>query len=248
MIDYIYQNKMWVSICLSLVLLTIGISITSIYLYDNKQCAIENDIYSGPTELVTLVNDELYVDIKGNVNNPGVYKLSTTNTVIDAINKAGGFTEEAYTNNINLSKMLTNEMVIYVFSTSDFKTSSVTSKTLTQSAQELSAQKSTELYIDEYIEDKNSVIQDSTTVNNSTSNNTSSSSSQEEVNVIPSIININNDPLEYLMSLAGIGESKASAIISYRQENGPFASIDEITNVSGIGDATYASIKAFITI
>ena len=50
------------------------------------------------------------------------------------------------------------------------------------------------------------------------------------------------------MTLSGIGESKANAIISYRQENGEFKSIEDIKNVSGIGDAVYEKIKNNITL
>ena len=55
-------------------------------------------------------------------------------------------------------------------------------------------------------------------------------------------------PKEELMTLSGIGESKAKAIISYRSENGLFKSIDDIKNVTGIGDSIFAQIKENITI
>ena len=56
-------------------------------------------------------------------------------------------------------------------------------------------------------------------------------------------ININTADKAALMTLSGIGESKANAIISYREEHGDFKSTEEITNVSGIGKATYANLK-----
>lgn len=62
------------------------------------------------------------------------------------------------------------------------------------------------------------------------------------------LVNINVDNQEKLMTLSGIGESKAKAIICYREENGRFSSIEDIKNVSGIGDATYANIKDMITV
>ena len=61
------------------------------------------------------------------------------------------------------------------------------------------------------------------------------------------LININNASLEELDSLPGIGPSKAQAIIDYRNENGNFNSIEDIVNVSGIGQTTFNNIKDLIT-
>lgn len=63
-----------------------------------------------------------------------------------------------------------------------------------------------------------------------------------------SIININTASKETLMTLNGIGESKAQAIIDYREEIGGFKSIDDITNISGIGEKTLEKIKDKISI
>lgn len=60
------------------------------------------------------------------------------------------------------------------------------------------------------------------------------------------LININTASLEELDSLPGIGEVKAQAIIDYREANGPFGSIEEIMEVSGIGEATFEKIKDLI--
>ena len=61
-------------------------------------------------------DEKVIVDVKGEVTTPGVYELTSKNTVMDAINKAGGLTKSSDTSNINLSKKLTNEMVIIVYS------------------------------------------------------------------------------------------------------------------------------------
>lgn len=61
-------------------------------------------------------------------------------------------------------------------------------------------------------------------------------------------ININTADQATLETLASIGPSKAQAIIDYRTQNGPFATIEDIQNVSGIGPATYANIKDHITV
>ncbi len=61
-------------------------------------------------------------------------------------------------------------------------------------------------------------------------------------------ININTAPAGELVKLSGIGETKAAAIIKYRNEHGGFNSVDEIVKVSGIGEKTLEKIRDFITI
>ena len=62
-----------------------------------------------------------------------------------------------------------------------------------------------------------------------------------------SLVNINEADVETLTSLPGIGKSKATAIVSYREKNGYFGSIEDIKNVSGIKDGTFEAIKDCIT-
>lgn len=61
-------------------------------------------------------------------------------------------------------------------------------------------------------------------------------------------ININTASKTELMEIPGIGESKADRIIAYRENHGRFGSIEEITNVSGIGSAIYEGMKDYITV
>lgn len=61
-------------------------------------------------------------------------------------------------------------------------------------------------------------------------------------------ININQAKVEELTSLSGIGESRAQAIIDYREENGLFSSVEDIKNVSGIGEGIFERIKNKITV
>ena len=62
------------------------------------------------------------------------------------------------------------------------------------------------------------------------------------------LVNINTADQAELETLVGIGAVKAVEIIEYRTVNGPFETIEEIMNVSGIGEATFAGIKDFITV
>ncbi len=77
---------------------------------------------------------------------------------------------------------------------------------------------------------------------------------QESINTNPSTgqatetkVALNSATKEELMTISGIGESKAISIIEYREKS-PFTKIEDILNVSGIGEALFEKIKAFITI
>lgn len=61
-------------------------------------------------------------------------------------------------------------------------------------------------------------------------------------------ININKATVSELTSIPGVGNSTAEKIVSYRDKNGKFSSIDDIKNVSGIGDAKYEKLKDYITV
>jgi competence protein ComEA len=61
-------------------------------------------------------------------------------------------------------------------------------------------------------------------------------------------VNINTADEATLMTLDGIGESKAKAILEYRQKNGPFKSVDDLTKVKGIGDKILAQLREQLTV
>lgn len=62
------------------------------------------------------------------------------------------------------------------------------------------------------------------------------------------LVNINTAAKEELMTLPGIGESKADAIIAYRQENGDYKNIEELMQISGIKEGVYSKISEYITV
>lgn len=62
------------------------------------------------------------------------------------------------------------------------------------------------------------------------------------------LVNINTASIDELDKLPGIGQTTAAKIIEYRTANGPFATIEDIINVSGIGISTYEEIKDLITV
>lgn len=61
-------------------------------------------------------------------------------------------------------------------------------------------------------------------------------------------ININTADMETLMTLPGIGEVKAKAIIEYRNNSGPFQNVDALNNVKGIGDKTLEKLRDLVVV
>ncbi len=212
----LFQNKYLVGI---FSILLIGILAISINILGEDKVIAENiseDISIKEEIKEESIPKEFYVDVKGSVKRPGVYKVEDGMIVADAIKLAGGVNSKANTNNINLSKKLSSEMVIYVYSKSEINK-------LTQ--------KNEIPCICEIIDVDNSLQTDSS--NDSVSSNKK--------------ININTASKEELMSIKGIGEAKADAIIDYRSNN-HFESIEDIKEISGIGDAMFDKIKDFITV
>lgn len=78
--------------------------------------------------------------------------------------------------------------------------------------------------------------------------NNDSASEESSLSADGELININTAALDELDGLPGIGPTIAQRIIDYRTENGPFSTIDEIMDVSGVGPATFDEIKDLITV
>lgn len=164
-----------------------------------------------------------HVDIKGAVANPGVYQVECGNNVNDIIKLAGGLTDNSNTSVINLAKKITDEMVIIIYTNEEVKNSNVVNTVV------------------KFV-DKECVCP---SVKNDGCLNTELDKNNNEN--FPDKININTATVEDLMSLSGVGESKAKAIIEYRNKNGNFKSIEDLLNVSGIGEKLYEEIKIYLT-
>ena len=187
-----------------------------------------------------VIQSKIHIDIKGAVKKPGVYELDSNLLINDAIISAGGLSKNAYTDNINLSKNLVDNMVIYIYTKSEFK--KLNNK---NDINDVCQTQVTE--VNECIDQGLSVIKTNDekkeNIVDVTNNNIT-----EEKDEVSNLININTASEETLMTLTGIGQSKAKAIITYRTENGPFATIDDIKNVSGIGESIFEKIKDSITV
>lgn len=182
-------------------------------------------------EEVPQISNKMYVDLKGAVKKPGVYEITNNTIINDVINMAGGFNTNAYTKNINLSKKLVNETVIYVYTKYEYSL-------LNAPEEEEEKCVCPQVDISTCISSGSSVIE----------SNKESNSNQESQSEVKTLINVNTATKEELMTLNGIGEAKAQSIIEYRTSNGNFNSIEDIKKVSGISDNLYEKIKEDITI
>lgn len=175
------------------------------------------------------VDSKIKVDIKGAVKNPGVYEVEENSRVSDVINVSGGLTTEADTSVINLSKNVIDEMVIIIYTKDEINEMKKGSTSIKYIEKECICPK---LENDACIEDKIDNVPLKEESNNDLNNK----------------ISLNNASLDELMTLDGIGEKKAQAIINYRNKNNGFKSVEEILEVDGIGSTTYEKIKDRLTL
>lgn len=162
---------------------------------------------SGVTAQETAREEECVVYICGAVLNPGVYTLPAGTRLTDAVEMAGGFTQEADTSVWNLAEALSDGAMYYI-------------PTLAETEQG--------------------------TFPGNTGGVSSKATGAEETDT--GKISINTASASELMTLPGIGEAKAAAIISYREEHGPFTSIEQIMEVDGIKEAVFEKIRDYIAL
>lgn len=170
----------------------------------------------------SIEKKKILVYITGEVVNPGVVILNEGSRIVDAINAAGGTTSKANVTKVNLVFVLEDGMKVNIPNNSDLKNNSNFEYITLNSGDGRN---------DDYIR------------NDSDSKNTKSSYSKSY-----DIVNINTATQTELESLPGIGPSLALKIINYRKENGKFSSIEEIKNVSGIGESKFEDLKKYLNI
>lgn len=212
------KKYFWIILIIFLVLL---------FLFKNNQSTEEvileeNDSLEVKEEAIQeTVKSKIKVDIKGAVKNPGVYEVNENSRVSDVINVSGGLTNEADTSVINLSKNVVDEMVIIIYTKDEINEMKKGSTSIKYIEKECICPK---LENDACIEDKIDNIPDNEINSNGK-------------------VSLNKATLDELMTLDGIGEKKAQAIIDYRNKNNGFKTIEEILEVDGIGSTTYEKIK-----
>lgn len=152
------------------------------------------DLKDGELEVPMFENTEeamIVVDVAGAVVHPGVYHIPEGSRVCDAIEAAGGFSEDGVSANINQARLLADgEQII---------------------------------------------------VPDSTSEEAGGKTSDGK-------INLNRADKETLMTIPGIGEAKADAIIAYREEHGSFRSVESLMEIPGIKEGIYNRISQYVCV
>ena len=175
------------------------------------------------TELSDASSEEtktLVVHICGAVSAPGVYELPAGSRIIDAVEAGGGFLPEAEEACCNLAEEIVDGCQIYIVTKS-------------------------ESCADGQAEKKAGIQTSPDSDMQTTDRNVRSNSAPALEN---GLVNLNTADVAALMTLPGIGESRAKAIISYREQHGAFAQIEDIMKISGIKQAAFSKIKDKITV
>jgi len=165
-----------------IILIIIVIGLLLIY-YFNKEKGIKTYPVQTSTGNESIYN-EIIVEIKGAVLKPGLYIVNQGARINDLVLLAGGFTNYANTDNLNMATKLTDGMLIFI-----------------------------EKKFNDTYDGK---------------------------------LSINTATIEELMQLPGIGESRASSIVEYRNKVGRFNTLEEIVNVNGISKNIFEQIKEYI--
>lgn len=166
---------------------------------------------------------EVCVYICGQVRTPGVYHLAPASRVCDAVEAAGGFSDDAGREYWNLAAMLSDGQMIYI-------------PTVEEAAQ----------YQEMGFDIFGGMDADS---GNASGSDNSPGAGQNGIGAGETgKIDLNSAGLSQLMTLPGIGETKAQSIIDYRERNGKFKSIEDVMKVDGIKDGLFQKIKDSITV
>lgn len=215
------ENKKEFIIKIGCICIIIIISVFLIVFYSQKEK--QNEVYDNFFEIDNIENtisleeknisntienqiniEKIKVYITGEVNSPGVKEVEDGARIEDVIVLAGGLTEFANINKVNLAYKLEDGQKIYIPNVNE--------------------------KVEEYITEENG------------------EGIVEKTSKSLGKININTADVVKLCELPGVGESLASRIIQYREENGKFKSIEDLKNVSGIGEKKFESLREYIVV
>lgn len=178
------------------------------------------------------VSTVIWVHVCGAVRKAGVYELPAGSRVFEAVQEAGGFAADADESYVNQAQRLSDGAKLVI--------------PTVEQVEEAAGDSRTEAGRIGIVEQAG--VQEAG-YGVSAAGTGDSDGRTDPVSVsADGRININTAPEAQLCEIPGIGATRAAAIAAYRQEHGGFSSIEEIMNVSGIKEGTYAKIKDRITV
>ncbi len=186
----------------------------------------------------------IYVHVCGAVNNPGVYMLAQGSRLYEAVAAAGGFRNDAEVGYANQAELLYDGCKVIIPTISEIE--EYISGKMYASRWDALNQGTGQVVVTGNTNSGTAVAGGGSSVNAPVTGavNTSSTGAVSA----EGIVNINTATAQELQTLNGIGEVKSESIVAYRQENGNFACIEDIMNVSGIGQGTFDKIKSKICV
>ena len=188
---------------------------------DTNESAAPAGIVSAAEMQEPQESEELiYVHIFGQVNAPGVYAMHPGDRVFQVIDEAGGFTQNADRDWINLAGLLSDMDRIQVYS-----------------LEETAAMKAEGILFGQEIAGQSAGAADDSAGAIADLPDGTPSASQEAGR-----IDLNTADAAQLMTLPGIGQRRAEDILAYRSLHGKFTSVEELKQISGIGEKLYAKI------
>lgn len=158
----------------------------------------------------------LFVHICGEVMKPGVYELPKGSRVYEAVEEAGGFTEDAAADYVNLAYVLEDGWKIEIPSWEK---------------------------VEKEGEGKNAGLSSGISADEAGAKMTGESGAPGSDGWEDGLVDINTATKQELITLPGIGESRAESIISYREKNGGFSRIEDIMEVEGIKEGMFKKMK-----
>lgn len=195
-LTYVRSNKL---VVLLLVVLSLGMGF---FLWSQKPQAspavkteqvVKTDKPANSTK--TAKTNIWVIDIQGAVKNSGVYRVKQGTIVQEALQMAGGLSDNADVKQINQAQRVTDQMQLYV----PYKGEKISSNAATNSAKE-------------------------------------------------KVVNINSASVDDFKNVTGVGPKKAEKIVAYREKNGNFNSLHDLTKISGFGEKTVERLKDQLTV
>lgn len=181
------------------------------------QLVAPDSVSSSDSPTPTARATRAVVYVCGDVRRPGVYKMGPGTRVADSIDRAGGALGDADLQQLNLAEPLTDAMKICV----PRKGEHLALSTLNDSA----------------------AASDGTSTHSTRRHHGSRSSHKLQPG---QTLDVNVASESELTQLPGVGPSLAARIVEYRSQNGPFQSVDDLQNVSGIGPSKFEKMAPFV--